>query len=74
MRKIKIGDESYLIDDSAKAKDMLFEKLVDWMGEKTHSAAHSGEGIMQDDDCLIDSSELISEMVDDVLKPKHSNK
>ncbi len=31
--------------------------------------AYSGEMIMQDDDCIIDSPELISHLVDDIIKP-----
>jgi hypothetical protein len=73
MRNIKIGDEVYTINDSIETKNDLFEKLVHWMEEENHYAAHCGEAIMQDDNCLIDSSELVAEMIDEILKPKHND-
>ncbi len=67
---IKIGGDNYEIQYSAKLGKGILDKIVEWMENKNHYASHSGEGIMQDDNCTIDSSELISDIVDDYLKPK----
>lgn len=32
--------------------------------------AHSGEMIMQDDECQITASELLSDIVDDIIQPQ----
>ena len=42
--------------------DVLSEWLI------KHNAC-SGECICQDDDCIIDAPELISTLVDDIIKP-----
>jgi hypothetical protein len=71
-KEIKIGNywkTIYEVNYSPEVAQKVLDKIIEWMGE--HSAAHSGEGIMQNDDCLIDAPELISDIIDDILKPKY---
>lgn len=67
--EIKIGDSKYSILADEQAKQDVFDKIIAWMQDKRHYAAHSGEGIMQDDNCTIDAPELISDIIDDILRP-----
>ena len=69
MKTITIGETQYTINDDQETKDKVFEAIVDWMQHPKHWAAHSGEGIMQDDNCDIDAPVLIGDIVDDILKP-----
>lgn len=71
MKQIKIGRNEYVINDSPEVAQLILAEIIEWMEHKNHYAAHSGEGIMQSDDCLIDAPELISDIVDKYLKPKH---
>ena len=70
MKKINIGGNIYTINFDKKTAGDILDKIVQWMEEKSHYASHSGEGIMQSDECLIDAPVLISDIVDDFLKPE----
>lgn len=70
METIKIGQSLYNIEYSQEAADRALHKILDWMQEPSHYASRCGEGIMQNDDCLIDAPELIADIVDDILKPE----
>lgn len=69
MKQIKIGDSVYQINYTPEAADEILNIIIKWMENPKHCASHSGEGIMQDDDCLIDSADLIATIVDDILNP-----
>lgn len=67
-KQIKIGGYDYEIEYSPEVAQKVLDKILKWMNE--HSSAHSGEGICQNDECLIDAPELIASIVDRILKPK----
>lgn len=69
-KEIKIGSCVYRIEYTQEVADAVLNKVIEWMQHPDHYAAHSGEGIMQSDNTVIDAPELISDIVDDVLKPK----
>jgi hypothetical protein len=69
-KEITIGGCVYTIEFTTDNALKIMHKIIDWMEDPDHYAAHSGEGIMQSDNTLIDSPELISNIVDDILKPK----
>lgn len=66
-KEIKIGRYPYEIQYSPEVAQQVLDKIVKWMNE--HPSAHSGEGICQNDECLIDAPELIASIVDRILKP-----
>ncbi len=70
MKEIKIGSNKYNIEYSSSVAIDVLNKIIAWMEMKDHYASHSGEGIMQNDDCIIDAPELISDIIDDILKPE----
>ena len=70
MKEITIGGYTYQINYSQETADAVLDKIIEWMCKKSHSASTCGEGIMQDDNCQTDAPELISDIVDDILKPK----
>lgn len=57
------------IEWTQEMKDAVCKKIEEWITEHG-SPATSGEGINQDDDCQIDSIELISDLVDDIIHPE----
>ncbi len=70
-KEITIGERwkcIYEINYSPEVAQQVLDKVIKWM--ENHTASTSGEGIHQDDDCIIDAPELISDIVDDILKPK----
>lgn len=69
-KEIKIGDCVYSINYTPEAADAILNEIIKWMEHPKHYAAHSGEGIMQSDDTIIDAPELISDIVDNILQPK----
>lgn len=69
-KEIKIGSCVYHIEYTQEVADAVLNKVIEWMQHPDHYAAHSGEGIMQSDNTVIDAPELISDIVDDILKPK----
>ena len=70
-KTITIGNEPYEIDYTPENAFTIFDRVLAWMQEKGHGASAHGEGIHQDDNCLIDAPTLISDIVDDVLKPRY---
>lgn len=69
-KEIKIGSCVYRTEYTQEVADAVLNKVIEWMQHPDHYAAHSGEGIMQSDNTVIDAPELISDIVDDILKPK----
>jgi hypothetical protein len=69
-KEIIIGSNIYKIDVTTDNALNIMYKIIDWMEQPNHYAASSGEGIMQSDDTIIDAPELISDIVDNILKPK----
>lgn len=69
-KEIKIGNNIYKINYTPETADAILNKVIEWMEHPEHYAAHFGEGIMQSDNTVIDASELISDIVDNILKPK----
>mgnify|MGYP002737840488 CR=1 FL=1 len=69
-KEIKIGSCVYRIEYTQEVADAVLNKVIEWMQHPDHYAAHSGEDIMQSDNTVIDAPELISDIVDDILKPK----
>ena len=69
-KQIKIGDCIYEVQYTQEAADAILNKVIEWMENPNHYTAHSGEGIMQSDNTIIDAPDLISDIVDDILKPK----
>ena len=70
MKQIKIGDSVYEIDYTQESADAIINKIIKWMEHPSHYASSHGEGIMQDDNCLIDAPELIASIVDEILSPE----
>jgi len=54
------------IEWTPEKKEAIIQKLEEWIHEYN---AHSGEHIMQDDRCQIHAPELLSDLVDDIIKP-----
>ena len=69
-REIIVGGSKYQIEYTPKAAMEVLQKIIEWMEDRKHYAAASGEGIMQSDNTIIDAPVLVSEIVDDILKPK----
>lgn len=69
MKEIEIGSNIYRINYSQDVAQKILDKIIEWMEHPDHYASHSGEGIMQSDNTVIDAPELISDIVDDILKP-----
>ena len=69
-KQIKIGNNIYEINYSPETADAILNKIIEWMEHPNHYAAHSGEGIMQSDNTIIDAPDLISDIVDVILQPK----
>jgi hypothetical protein len=55
------------IDWTPEKKDAVAMAIDRWL--KKHNA-WGGEMIMQDDDCQIEAPVLISDLVDDIIKPE----
>ena len=70
MKKIKIGGSVYEINYTQESADAILDKIIKWMEHPSHYASSHGEGIMQDDNCLIDAPELIASIVDEILMPE----
>lgn len=71
MKKIKIGDSVYEINYTQESADTIINMIIKWMEHPSHYASSHGEGIMQDDNCIIDAPELIASIVDEILIPKY---
>lgn len=69
-KTIAVGGYMYEINYDSVTAFKVLDKVIEWMQEKEHYASHSGESIMQDDNCQIDAPVLISDIIDDILKPE----
>ena len=69
-RKISIGGAPYIINYDNDVMLKVTEKIIEWLEDPDHYAAHSGEGIMQSDNTIIDAPDLIADILDEILKPK----
>ncbi len=69
-REITIGSNVYSIDVTPETATQVLEKIIQWMEMPDHYAANCGEGIMQNDNTIIDAPVLVSDIIDDILKPK----
>lgn len=54
------------IEWTGEKKEAVIKKLTEWLIKYRCS---SGEAMQQDDDCNIEANNLLSEMVDDIIKP-----
>lgn len=70
IKEIKIGDCIWRINYTPETADAVLNKIIEWMQHPKHYTSHNGEGIMQSDDTIIDAPDLISDIVDDILKPE----
>jgi hypothetical protein len=52
-------------EDSSEMARKVFDKVIEWY--KKHKQ-FSGEGIMQDDDPIIDAPHFLSDLADEVIK------
>lgn len=68
MREINIYDDKVLINDSQDEKELIFERIVKYMEDNN---CFSGESLHQDDECLISAPDVLSDIIDDILKPKY---
>lgn len=59
---------SYEITD--EMKDQIIQKLIEYYSKN----CHSGEGIFQDDDSLIEAPEVLADIADHIIKFKSSYK
>lgn len=53
-----------------KKKRLVLEAIEKWIREYDATA---GEVIMQSDDCVISAPQFLSDIVDDIIKPKRLN-
>ena len=70
IKKINVGGRIYEICYSEESAKEVLDKIIEWMEDPEHYASYSGEAIMQSDNTLIDAPELISDIVDNILRPK----
>lgn len=66
---MKIIEDTYTVKirDSVKIKQRVFEAILDWMVE---NSAYAGEIVMQSDKCVISAPQLLSDIIDDIIKPE----
>lgn len=67
LRITKIFDSYYFVDCSLEAKDAIFKRIIKYM-EETHCT--SGECLQQSDKCIIEAPSVLSDIIDDILKPE----
>ena len=67
IKEFKIYDDNcnVKIDITEEKKTLVFEKILEWC--KNHDCI-SGEKLCQNDECNIDSPDLLSDIIDNVLK------
>lgn len=70
-KEIKIGSRVFSINYSSEVADEVLNKIIQWMEHPDHYSAHSGEGIIQNDNTLIDAPELIADIIDEILQPQN---
>ena len=69
-RNISIGGAPFSINYDNDVMQKVTEKIIEWLGDPNHYAAHSGEGIIQSDNTVIDAPYLIGDILDEILKPE----
>lgn len=69
-RTLKYYDTTVSFTETEELKQQIFEKVIKWIEE--HKAYH-GESIHQNDDCLIDAPDLISDIVDNCFEFKFND-
>ena len=67
IREIKFYGETYTFEETPEAKDAIYEKILKWI--EKHNAS-CWEMIGQNDDCQIDASSLIGDIVDNCFNFK----
>lgn len=59
------GNVKVSVDITDKKKDDIVNAILKWCGEHNCS---NGETLHQNDNCIIDSPDLISHIIDNILK------
>lgn len=62
---IKIFGDTYKVDLTQEDKDKIVQKILDWMVKYKICC---GESVQQTDDGIIESPNLVSDIIDNVLK------
>lgn len=65
MTELKIKNFSCVYDTTSNAAEKVVEAIINWCNQHH---CHSREMLCQDDDCLIESPYLISNIIDNILK------
>ena len=64
---IKIYGDTYKVDLSEESKNKIVEKILDWMQKYNISC---GESVQQCDWGIMESPNLVSDIIDNILKPR----
>jgi len=69
MEKFNIynGDATVQINVDDEMKTKIFNKIVEFIKDLNCT---SGEQLQQSDSCLLEAPELISDILDDIIKPQ----
>ena len=69
MKKIVMDseDRTVTVKNTKEKREHVFNAIVKWFKEHDQ---FSGEGIQQSDDCNISATDLLSTIVDDIIKFK----
>lgn len=59
-------EDTMKIEWTEEKKEAVIKRLTEWLIE--HRAS-SGEMMYQNDECQIDAIEILSDLVDDIIKP-----
>lgn len=62
------SDTNIRIQWTTEKKEAVIQRLDKWLKKYN---AHSGEMIMQDDDCQVYAPDFLSDIVDDIIKPEY---
>lgn len=65
MTELKIKNFSCAYDTTSNAAAKVVEAIINWCNQHQ---CYSGEMLCQDDNCLIESPYLISNIIDNILK------
>jgi len=67
LRITKIGGAYYFLDCSEEAKNAVYKRIVKYMEDNNCAL---GEELQQSDKCIIDAPNVLSDIIDDILKPE----
>jgi hypothetical protein len=67
LKKTKFDDFEVSFEETNDIRNKVYEAVLNFLIEKN---AFSGEVIMQSDDCLIESPQIIAKIADDIFKFK----